>query len=110
MKKVLFTTALIIFLTASFVQIIKAQDNWIQGKTGIYSAGIGGTQVIELGNNGIYAYNPYFALARTANTGLSLNISGEYKVWNWIGAGFETGLDVVWFRYPGYDVLGYHYG
>lgn len=110
-KSTLYAAVFIIILNITPTQNIHAQDNWIQGKTGIYSVGIGGTQVIEVGNTGPFAYSSYYAITRTANTGLSLNFSGEYKVWNWIGAGFITGIDFDWYHYPGYiGLYGTHYG
>lgn len=84
----LFFTAL--FLTAAMV--VSAQDSWIQGKKGIYSAGLGGTQVIQVGPYG----------SSTANMGMSLNFSGEYKAWKFIGVGFQTGLILSWPYAAGY--------
>lgn len=96
MKKIIYAAvfALAIFTTTN----IKAQDNWTHGKKGIYSVGLGASQVIFLGPNYYYG--------RTGNIGLSLNVSGEYKVWDWIGAGFQTGLDFFWANYTYY---GYRY-
>jgi hypothetical protein len=76
-----------------------AQDKWTQGKKGIYSAGIGGTQVI-------YVDGAYSSIA---NMGMSLNFSGEYKVYKFIGAGFQTGLNFSWI-YLGRGVSSYNSG
>jgi len=94
MKKIICAIALTVMIVVSSIQTTSAQDSWIHGKTGIYSVGIGGTQLIYLSN--YYSSN--------GDIGLSLNVSGEYKAWKWIGAGFQTGLDFTWAYYH------YNYG
>ena len=100
MKRIILISAITVLLTFVFEKNY-AQDQWVQGKSGIYSVGIGGAQLIYL-NSGVYG--PVYT--RTSNIGLSINVSGEYKVWNWIGVGFQTGLDFMWYNY---SYLGYHY-
>jgi hypothetical protein len=58
---------------------------WNQGRSGIYSVGLGGTGVIGFGS-----LAPFYT-----GMGLALNISGEYRVQRFIGLGFETGVDVL---------------
>lgn len=96
MKKILAILLLSAFFTLGFVNSSYSQDQWTQGKPGIYSVGIGGTDAIAVGNpygNG-YVYNAI------SPSGLSINASGEYKVYKFIGLGWQTGLD--FFFYPGY--------
>jgi hypothetical protein len=90
-------------LSFFFVQQDYAQDSWTQGKKGIYSVGVGGTQVIDVGGGGFDGIN---------NMGLSVNVSGEYKVWKFVGLGFETGANVLFPYYRGgaYGYLGYPLG
>jgi hypothetical protein len=59
-------------------------QGWNQDRMGTYSVGIGGTSVIALGNGPSYITGP----------GLSVNVSGEYRIQRFVGLGFETGLDV----------------
>ena len=77
--------AVILALTISIVATVtgKAQG-WNQDRSGVYSVGIGGTSVIALGNGPSYITGP----------GLSVNVSGEYRIQRFVGVGFETGLDV----------------
>jgi len=67
-------------------------QGWNQGRMGIYSVGIGGTSVIAIG--------PGFA--GVTGPGLSINVSGEYRVQRFVGVGFETGLDFFLGRYYAY--------
>ncbi|HWB64729.1 MAG TPA: hypothetical protein VG603_14535, partial [Chitinophagales bacterium] len=93
------TAALMLCLAAAIaVQPLKAQG-WNQDKTGIYSIGVGGAGVIALG--------PFPAYV--TGSGLSVNVSGEYRVQRFIGVGFETGMDVFVGHYyrAGYYYAGY---
>jgi hypothetical protein len=69
-------------------------QGWCQDRQGIYSVGAGGTSVIGLGPG-------YSGLT---GPGLSVNISGEYRVQRFVGVGFETGMDV--FMAPYYIYTG----
>lgn len=82
--KNIFLTAGLWFCLSNFADA----QGWDQDRTGIYSIGVGGTQGIALA--------PGFA-GITA-PGLSINVSGEYRVARWVGVGFETGLAL----FPGY--------
>ena len=104
MKKILTLLALTALFSLAFVSNNYAQDQWTQGRgAGIYSVGIGGTQGI-----GIYRYNDGFGNTATYHgispIGLSINASGEYKVWKFIGLGWQTGLDFFFSSYYGYNV------
>src|ERR1700689_722747 len=79
MKKITIITIAISLLA---VRTVMAQG-WNQDKSGIYSLGVGGTDVIIVSP----AYRAFAA------GGTSLNVSGEYRVQRFIGIGFETGLD-----------------
>ena len=61
--------------------------------------GIGGTDAIGVGgiysNNNIYGYR----ISPITPVGMSLNASGEYKVWKFIGVGWQTGLDFFFNSY-----------
>jgi hypothetical protein len=81
MQKIFVVTAYALLLSV-LPSEIKAQG-WNQDRKGIYSIGVGGTQVIGLG---------YGSLGLTP-PGLSINVSGEYKVHRFVGVGFETGLN-----------------
>ncbi len=76
------------------------RGGWNQGRKGIYSFGIGGTQVIALDNGFSYITRP----------GLSFNFSGEYRIHRFVGLGFQTGMN-MWFYpaiiryYPDYYVV-----
>ncbi len=94
MKRIILITAVTVLLTLAFEKNY-AQDQWVQGKSGIYSAGIGGTQ-------GIGLYRGYHAVSPV---GLSLNFSGEYKVYEFIGLGFQTGLN-FYFSYGPASYIG----
>lgn len=78
-----------------------AWESWTQDKTGIYSIGLGGTQGIGIPNSN---WN-----LPGANTppGLSLNVSGEYRVHKYISVGWETGIN-FYFNVNRY-YLGYDY-
>ena len=81
------------------VQNNYAQDGWTQGRKGIYSVGVGGAQVIDVGSGGFSTVD---------NIGLAVNVSGEYKVWKYIGLGFETGADVLFPYYRNGANYGYY--
>ena len=75
------------------------QDEWTQGHTkGIYSIGFGGTDGIFVGGGGYYGYYG----AAIVPAGISINAAGEYKVWKFIGVGWQTGINI----YPYYGVVG----
>ncbi|MDB5283506.1 MAG: hypothetical protein JWO06_2581 [Bacteroidota bacterium] len=100
MKKIIVGTFFTMLFSVAFIQNNYAQDQWTQGKSrGIYSVGLGGTQVIALGS-GYHALSPI---------GLSINVSGEYKVYKFIGVGFETGMDVFFAGGGYYYRYGYGY-
>jgi hypothetical protein len=101
MKKITAIVALTFMLSVTFIQKNYAQqDEWVHGHSkGIYSVGLGGTQ-------GIAVYNGF---STTGDIGLSVNVSGEYKVWKFIGVGWQTGLDVLWAYGYGYGYYGYGY-
>ncbi len=76
---------------------INAQG-WINDKGGMYSIGVGGTQVFYLGRYGNGA----------SNLGAAFNVAGEYKVHRFVGLGWQTGMDI----FPGggyYRDKGYIY-
>jgi hypothetical protein len=75
------------------------QDDWIHDKKGIYSFGVGGTQGIAAGSNYYYGGGTLTSLA------MAINISGEYKLWHYIGLGFQTGINYYPYRYyTGFDI------
>jgi len=93
MKKFLLVSTLTAFFSLALITNNYAQDQWTQGKgAGIYSVGLGGTQ-------GIGIYQQYHAISPI---GLSINASGEYKVYKFIGLGWQTGLDFFFNNYYGY--------
>jgi len=101
MKKNLTLLALTALFSLAFVSNNYAQDQWYQGRSaGIYSIGIGGTQGIDVGGKGYNVYN-YLPISYL---GASINASGEYKVWKFIGVGWQSGIDIIPYRYYG---LGY---
>jgi len=65
------------------VNLTKAQG-WINDKGGMYSIGVGGTQVFYLGRYGHGA----------SNLGAAFNVSGEYKVHRFVGLGWQTGMNI----------------
>jgi hypothetical protein len=73
---------LVVIILVFSTQSLFAQ-NWLQGKRGIYSIGIGASQ-------GFGLYNGYRGVTYS---GLSVNASGEYKVHNYVGLGWQTGLN-----------------
>ena len=77
-----------VLILFAFTGETRAQG-WNQDRAGIYSVGIGSTSVIALGNG----------FVGETGGGLSVNISGEYKVHRFIGVGFETGVDVFFNHY-----------
>jgi hypothetical protein len=89
---------LLILILFSFVELNYAQG-WCQDRVGVYSVGIGGTSVVALGNG----------FVGETGGGLSVNISGEYKVQRFVGVGFETGMDAYFSNYYAYyDRLSPH--
>lgn len=72
-------------------------QNWNHDRAGIYSIGLGGAQVIGVSRYG----------SSIANIGMSINASGEYRVHDWIGVGWQTGIIFAWGYGYGY---GYYYG
>ncbi|MDB5283399.1 MAG: hypothetical protein JWO06_2474, partial [Bacteroidota bacterium] len=94
---------LIGFLLFASFPSARAQG-WIQDKKSMYSLGLGGTQPLFLP----FAYYP---AGRAYSLGLSINISGEYRVHRLIGIGWQTGLNLFtsgyYYRYHGQD--GYYY-
>ena len=93
MKKIISVLALTAVFSLVFITKNYAQDEWTHGKTaGIYSVGLGGTDAIGVG--GSYGVNYYgYTVSRISPVGLSINASGEYKVYKFIGLGWQTGLD-----------------
>ena len=85
--------SILAFFLITCFQSTQAQDSWTQGKKGIYSAGLGGTQVVRLFKGTVLSP---INKASTLNLGMALNFSGEYKAWEYLGVGFQTGLDFVW--------------
>jgi hypothetical protein len=88
MRKLKLLTCSAIALLVINSHLLKAQG-WNQDRAGIYSVGVGGTQVIAFGNG----------FSGVSGPGLSLNVSGEYKVHRFIGVGFETGIDLFFANY-----------
>jgi hypothetical protein len=87
MKRKSLAISTILLLLAVFANA----QGWNQDRKGIYSIGVGGTQVINVGNG----------FSGLSGPGLSLNVSGEYKVHRFVGVGFETGLDLFFGPYYG---------
>jgi hypothetical protein len=101
MKRNIIAIALITLLGLTTVQTINAQDQWYQGRSkGIYSVEFGGTQGIIVGDNsGIYV-TPLGTARQLSFLGAAINASGEYKVWKFIGLGWQTGINI--YPYPSY--------
>lgn len=78
------TTILAVF--GLFTQNATAQG-WIHDKKGMHSAGVGITQVVFLPFH-------HYPLNHRRSGGLSLNIAGEYKVHQFIGIGWQTGVNL----------------
>jgi hypothetical protein len=99
MKKILTLSALTALFSLVFVNSNYAQDQWYQGRSaGIYSIGIGGTDAIGVG--GIYSNNIYgYRINPISPAGMSINASGEYKVWKFIGVGWQSGIDLFFSNY-----------
>ena len=79
------------------------KDEWLHDKTGIYGVGLGGTQALVYGSGYHYLSRPGFAV----------NVGGEYKVFKYIGIGWQTGADFLFHsatyqgNYPfTYDAIG----
>jgi len=88
MKKILLAAILTITLNTVFTSL-QAQDEWYQGRSkGIYSIGFGGTQGILIGGAGGYTTSSISPL------GLTINASGEYKIWQFIGLGWQSGINI----------------
>ena len=83
-----------IFIALLMLALIKPAScqGWNQDKSGIYSIGMGGAQVLAIGPG--YSY--------ISPGGFSLNVSGEYKIHRFVGFGFETGMDFFFGPYPHY--------
>jgi hypothetical protein len=97
MKKILYVVALTALFSLAFVNNNYAQDQWTQGRgMGIYSVGIGGTDAISVGHTAFGTYSGISA------PGMSINASGEYKVYKFIGLGWQTGIDLGFNRYFSY--------
>jgi hypothetical protein len=79
--KSILTCLLIIYISSAGAQ------GWNQGRTGIYSAGIGSASAIFIP---VYDYPGYGWSSR----GISFNISREYAVHRVVGIGWLTGLNV----------------
>ena len=99
MKKILSLLALTAIFSLAFTTNNYAQDEWTHGKSGLYSIGIGGTDAIGVGGNNGYTYSAI------SGVGLSINASGEYKVYKFIGVGWQTGLNFG-FPYVGFGGHG----
>jgi hypothetical protein len=61
------------------------REGWNQGRAGIFSIGMGGTQPIAISGGNAYLLRP----------GLSTNISAEFRVHRFIGFGFQTGVNAI---------------
>lgn len=95
MRTTRLSTVLFLFLFFANITSSYAQDAWYQGrKAGIYTVGFGGTQVL-----GIYSYG-----RGISTLGMNINVSGEYKVWDFIGVGWQTGIMIFPYRYSGATV------
>lgn len=91
MKRIQLIT-ITILLTLFFTAPTQAQG-WIHDKKGMYSLGMGVTQVVFLPAR-------HYPLNHLGSGGLSLNIAGEYKVHRFIGIGWQTGINLfVYGRY-----------
>jgi hypothetical protein len=62
-----------------------AREGWNQGRAGIFSIGMGGTQPIAISGGNAYLMRP----------GLSTNLSAEFRVHRFIGFGFQTGVNAI---------------
>jgi hypothetical protein len=94
MKKILLAAILTIALNTVVTSLTAQQDEWYQGRTkGIYNIGFGGTQGILVGSA-----NPYVTNGGTYSTisplGITINASGEYKIWHFIGLGWQSGINI----------------
>ncbi|MBL0308205.1 MAG: hypothetical protein IPP77_00445 [Bacteroidetes bacterium] len=69
-------------------------QGWNQDRIGIYSVGVGGVMAFTPGFNGGYGSSRYNVLTAP---GLSLNVSGDFKVHRFISVGFHTGLDFFFY-------------
>lgn len=100
MKKLLFGIALGLTLSLFSIQNANAQqDEWLHGHKGIYSMGIGGTMGLAVGTDlGYYGWGGALGVP----VGASINASGEYKVWKFIGLGWQTGINI----FPDYGGVG----
>ena len=87
MKKIQITLATIICLFVCTANTYA--QGWNQDRGGIYSIGVGGTNVIAIGNG----------YSHLSGAGLSMNVSGEYRVARFVGLGFETGMDLFFNPY-----------
>ncbi len=75
-----------LLLLLSFSVAVNAQG-WIQDRRAMYSAGVGVMQVIFLPTR-------YYPLGYRGSQAISMNISGEYRVSQYVGLGWHTGMNV----------------
>ncbi len=94
MKKIILLSGLIIGALG-----LQAQ-NWAQGKIALFNATIGGTQGIYVGS--AYGFGSYSALS---TLGMAIHHSGEFAVHDFIGVGYQTGLN-LWFSSFGGTAVG----
>lgn len=101
MKKILLAAILTITISTFFTTLYAQQDEWCQGRTkGIYSIGFGGTQGIGVGGDGYYGYGGGYGYgfgeraSSLTTLGITINASGEYKIWNFIGLGWQSGINI----------------
>ncbi len=90
MKTTIVTCVIVLMLITT--SRLSAQG-WCQDRGSVYSVGVGGASAIALGPG-------YSGLT---GPGLSVNVSGEYRVQRFVGVGFETGMDVFFWPYPNYN-------
>jgi len=111
MKRHILGAAVTVILCLVFTQSTSAQDQWLHGKKAIYSVGVGGTRAINVGGpfRGGTTVGPWWGgglwgarlaqFRRLGKVGVSIHASGEYKVWEYISAGWQVG--VQFFPYTG---------
>lgn len=99
MKYIAHIILLFVVLSLS-VEQIQAQS-WTRNRKDVYSVGVGITQSLFLPIRN-------YPLNHTGSMGLSINMSGEYKVHRFIGLGWQTGVNIyVNGRY--YNTITDHY-
>src|SRR5579859_342103 len=105
MKRNLIAVGVLTVCTIFLVQSSFAQDEWYQGRSaGIYSIGFGGTQGIIVGAPLGTFVTPIGTERAISFLGASINVAGEYRVWKFIGVGWQSGINI--FPYPTYYGLG----